>query len=222
MHWQDIPIFINNCNHLDIGFRHLIDWLIKSGSKRIEVIDNASTYPALLYYYQKECPVKVTRMMRNLGPQAFWHGHFNSEFKDGDYYVVTDSDVVPAQECPFDLVEKLVNVFEKYNIQQCTKVGPGIRIDNLPDHYARKADVIRHESQFWKTLVDENLYDGAVDTTFGLYRTKAFVEPGPPQFRLGFPYVIEHRPWYIDSNNRHIEDEYYAAHINRSWSCWSR
>lgn len=222
MNWQDIPIFINNRNHLDIGFRDLVNWLVVSGSRRIEVIDNASTYPALLSYYHTQCPVKVHRLDQNLGPQAFWHTGLNQEFRDESYYVLTDSDVVPAAECPKNLVERLLDIFRRYGPKQCSKVGPGIRLDNLPDHYARKADVIQHESQFWKTVIETEVYDGAVDTTFGLYRTRNFIPPGPPQFRLGFPYVIEHRPWYIDTNDRHIEDEYYAAHSANGWSCWCR
>ena len=216
--WQDIPIFINNRNHLDIGFRDLVNWLIESGSRRIEVIDNDSTFPPLLDYYN-HCPVKVHKLKKNMGPQAFWD--CGIDFNVWSHYVVTDSDVVPGSECPKDLVKRMFEIFNKYESQGCTKVGPGIKL-NIPACYQRQREVISHETQFWQNEVEPGLYEAAIDTTFGLYSELRFAIPGKKQYRLQPPYVIEHKPWYIDKDKRPLEDRYYTEHNQNCWSYWCK
>ena len=50
----------------------------------------------------------------------------------------------------------------------------------------------------------------AIDTTFALY------EPGAGKWdgvhiRLDFPYVVEHMPWYIPTDEPHAERDFYKA-----------
>jgi len=44
-----IPVYFNNFNRHD-AMRRMIDWLQDAGTKRIVILDNASTYPPLLEY----------------------------------------------------------------------------------------------------------------------------------------------------------------------------
>src|SRR5208282_129655 len=224
--WRAIPVYIINRNNLDRGFRDLVCWLNKVGMSHIEVLDNDSTYPPLLEYY-KECPAIITKIGQNLGPYVFWDT--NRQLYSLSPYVVTDSDVVPDKDCPDDLVGKMLEVFQRYRASGCVKVGPGLRIDNLPDHYKAKDAVIRWETQNFNNKNSEgDAYSTSIDTTFALYWSKSNAchpvhLPPHNHYRLAAPYVIEHRPWYADTENLIEEDKYYEAHRgSTSWGHWRR
>ena len=93
---KDIPIIINNFNRLTTLIQ-LTDSLTSRGYTRIYILDNASTYPPLLAYYQT-CPFTVIRLKENLGFKALW----KSEWKKGFAMIIilTDSDVVTIADCP--------------------------------------------------------------------------------------------------------------------------
>jgi len=55
--------------------------------------------------------------------------------------IVTDSDVVPTSTCPDDVVDKLLRTLREF--RWAAKVGPGIRIDDLPETPWR-ADILRY------------------------------------------------------------------------------
>lgn len=219
MEWQDVPVYIINRNNLDRGFRDLVNWLVTAGTRYIEVLDNGSSYPRLMDYYHNECPAKVNNLGGNFGPYVFWERKLH--LKTETPYIVTDADVVPDKDCPLDLIPKLMEVFGRYD--NCKKVGPGLRIDNLPDHYKKKEQVIGHESQFSSSPMPQgDVYAAAIDTTFALYWTQS--EPGcwVNQYRLAAPYVAEHRPWYVDSDNLTGEDIFYVQNCEGNWSYWKR
>src|ERR1019366_9044842 len=102
---EDIPVYITNRDRLTTT-KDLVNWLKSAGTRRIIILDNASSYPPLLEYY-KVLPdgVTVHLLGRNLGPWAFWQEGLHR--LQSTPYVVTDSDLVPASECPKDLVSKL-------------------------------------------------------------------------------------------------------------------
>jgi hypothetical protein len=240
--WREIPIFIINRNRLDCGFRPLVNWLLYEGSKEypsaaslskrainsnITVIDNGSTYPPLLDYYRTS-GLNVRYMDRNGGPWIFW--------EDGMYkdihtpYIVTDADVAPDKECPNDLIEKLLFTLRSH-MKHVIKVGPSLRIDNLPDHYAKKANMLQSEHDFWlegHRATKKNspwlhpdtpgMFRAGIDTTFAMYRPRAPFVNGPMNYRLDKPYVFEHHPWYVDSSNLPEEEAYYYAHRENGWS----
>src|ERR1700675_4608017 len=97
----DVTIFINNKDRLT-STRALTEWLLRAGTKKITILDNASTYPPLLEWY-KGLPEGVTvEMGPNRGPWGAWStGRLQTQ---GNPYVVTDSDLVPANCCPLDLI----------------------------------------------------------------------------------------------------------------------
>lgn len=243
--WREIPVFIINHNRLDTGFRDLVRWLLYGGTKQfpaewgpqkravnsnVTVIDNASTYPPLLDYY-RESGLNVRHMGRNAGPWVFWE---EGMYKDiHTPYVVTDADMAPDKDCPPDLMERLLFVLKSHP-QRVWKVGPGLRIDNIPDSYDKKQHMIRCEWEFhqerwrrspgrtdWVAPGSPEMFQAGIDTTFGMYHPRApFVNGTDVNFRLDFPYVFEHRPWYIDSTAPPPEEVYYAAHRNNDlrWS----
>lgn len=216
--FKDIPIIINNYNRLTF-LQELIDSLTCRGYSNIVIIDNNSTYPPLLEWYQK-CPYKVHRLNKNIGFCALWETYIYREYQKS-YYVYTDSDMKLSESCPKDFMKHLVEVLKKYPMAQ--KVGLGLRIDDLPDSFRMKYDVIKHESQFWKIQREPELYVAAVDTTFALYRPYCGGQANihHETYRTGFPYLIHHLPWYVDSDNLDEEEKYYIAHVKTS-THWSK
>lgn len=213
---RQIPIIINNFNRLDC-LKQLIHSLEKHNLTNILILDNHSTYPPLLEYYAT-CPYPVHRLDENLGFLAFWKcGLYQEKYASG-YYVLTDPDVVPDESCPLDFMQHFYNLLQHY--PGLDKVGFSLRIDNIPNHYDKKAEVIQVEGPYWEKPVNNQYYAAPVDTTFALYR---------PGVKGGFwlragrtfpPYTALHLPWYADSANPDAETLYYRnqAVYSKNWS----
>lgn len=212
----NIPIIINNFNRLGY-LKKLIDSLEKRGYGNIFIIDNNSTYPPLLEYYNS-CPYPVYLLHKNVGYKSIWDTGIYEQFKHS-YYVYTDSDMEIDESCPKDFMEHFVRILQSNITVQ--KVGFGIRIDDLPDSYSYKDNVINWESQFWNKEVKPGLYQAWIDTTFALYRPycKGATNPCHKVFRTGYPYLIKHLPWYNLMELKE-EEEYYLSAITTSthWS----
>ena len=133
---KDIPIIINNFNRLT-SLQQLLDALTIRGYTNIYILDNASTYPPLLDYYDT-CPFPVLRLSENLGFKALWKSPLRKRFCR-DYYIYTDSDVVPVKECPNDFIDYFLRELKRHPLAR--KIGFSLRIDNLPDCYAHKDKV---------------------------------------------------------------------------------
>ncbi len=216
--YKNIPIVINNFNRLAMMLR-LIDSLTSRGYHNIHIVDNASTYPPLLEWYES-CPYTVYRLDRNVGHLAFWETDLHEKFR-GQYIAYTDPDVEIHPDCPDDFMEKFVKLLRKY--PKALKVGFSLLIDDLPDCYDKKEDVQKWESQFWETEVEPGVFKAPIDTTFAVY--KPFFRGELINFaytflRVGKPYSVRHLPWYADSANPTGEDKYYISQIRTSthWS----
>lgn len=207
---KDIPIIINNFNRLT-SLQQLLDALTSRGYTNIYILDNASTYPPLLAYYNNSCPFPVLRLSENLGFKALWKSPLRKRFCR-DYYIYTDSDVVPVKECPNDFIDYFLRELKRHPLAR--KIGFSLRIDNLPDCYAHKDKVIQLESRYYANFTADKLYRAPIDTTFALYRPRVglsrsrFVEA----YRTPYPYQAEHLPWYNDSSNLSAEEQYYISH----------
>lgn len=211
---NDIPVIINNFNRLTT-LRMLIERLEKAGCRNIHIIDNASTYPPLLEYYET-MPYTVHRLGVNLGFKALWKSKLNKELCR-DYFVYTDSDVVPLAECPDDFMAVFLDVLKTHRLAR--KVGFSLRIDNLPDHYAHKEKVIAHESRFFeRPTADGRMYRAPIDTTFAMYRPRIGLSRSfsAEAYRMAYPYQAEHMPWYNDLSNLSEEEQYYIDHTARA------
>jgi hypothetical protein len=154
-----------------------------------------------------------------VGHLALWKSALWNEIKS-KYYVYTDPDVVPAANCPADMPAYLLRQLEKYS--SIEKIGLGLKIDDLPDHYSNKQKVVAWESKYWKNEVAPGIYNSEVDTTFALYRPftdgKTWVAPA---YRTGEPYVAHHMPWYENSADPGEENLYYVAHSKQGSSHWT-
>ncbi len=212
----DVPIFINSRDRVT-DLRDLVAWLDRSGHRRIIIVDNDSTYPPLLEYLAAS-PHQVERLSENLGPRAPWSSGLVASIAGSEPYVVTDPDVVPDDTCPADAVGYFLELLERYP-RHC-KVGFGLHIDDIPDHYADAESVRKWEAKFWQRPLRRNVFQANIDTTFAAYRVPEFSGYGPA-IRTGHPYMARHRPWYVDSSDISEEQAYYEARAEHGINTWS-
>jgi hypothetical protein len=216
----DTPIFIV-CRDRVTPLITLVDWLERAGHERIYFVDNASTYPPLLEYLDRSPHVTV-RLADNAGHLAPWEAGVVEREADGEWYVVTDPDVVPIEACPFDAVDRFQYVLERY--PDYVKAGFGLQVDDLPSCF-QHADDVRHWESQWehRTFGGKlKLHHARVDTTFALYRPfeHGYEFTLGPSIRTSFPYVARHLPWYADSSAPTAEEQYYAEHSRVDSTSW--
>lgn len=212
---RKIPVYINNHNRLST-LRNLIEWLIGSGTEEIIVLDNDSSYPPLLQYY-KEVPrqVKIERLEENAGPFSFWKRGYDKKVLRP--FVLTDSDVLPDDGCPKDLIAHLNKLL--HDNAHCLKAGPSIRIDefeNVEESQKLNGWGFGEQRQWWSRRHSDEAFYAPVDTTFALYGSGAIGHAfSHNNLRTDFPYVIRHLPWYFTLENMTEEEKYYRMHTNQ-------
>lgn len=220
---MQFPIFIitrDRVSHL----KDLMEWLTNAGLSRIYIIDNDSTYEPMVDYL-RELRSEYTVLFRkqNGGHTIPWTGGYIDLFTNGDeYYVVTDPDVIPVETCPYNAVDYLYEIHQQYPGHN--KVGLGLKIDDIPDHYQHKARVVAYEQQFWSggyNIAGTSLYGAPIDTTFALYTPTSTQEIGN-SIRTGDKYVARHMSWYADTSNLDEEERHYRSRLNPSIASWSK
>lgn len=217
--FKKCPIYIINFNRLTV-LKRLVECLENKGFQNIHIVDNESTYPPLLDYYQRT-KHKVHFLNKNYGHKAFWEcGKFNDVINN-EYYVVTDPDILPVEGCPSDFIELFYKLLIKN--PQFTKVGFSLKCDDIPDCNNQKQFIVDWESKFYNKRcehkcrfkgIDLSVYDAEIDTTFALYRPAFEPKNFGIAIRTGYPYQCIHLPWYKDSNQElSEEDRYYANSV---------
>ena len=214
---HNVPVFLICFERLN-DMKKLVSWLKKRGVTKIIFVDNASTYPPLLAYYDHS-PYQVIKLERNVGHTALWNLDIIRILVPSGYYIVSDPDILPSQECPSDVIAHLADIHAKFPAYN--KVGLGLETNNLPDYYPLKQEVIRWEKQFWQTPVAPDIYEAGVDTTFALYKPFTYNYQLHPSLRTGEPYTARHLPWYIDPRKPDSEETYYRAHANKNVTSWN-
>lgn len=206
----DIPIVINNRNRLSF-LKRLIASLHNRGYRNVFIIDNNSTYPPLLEFY-KECDCKVFMLNKNYGYKAIWESGIYKQFIN-NYYVYTDSDLELIKECPNNFLAIFMEAMEQNS--RIVKIGLGLKIDDLPDCYDKKADVITWEKKYTAVSFDNKFYKADIDTTFALYRPGIMCAANAYVLMLRgkSPLVARHLPWYVDSKNLETEEKYYIENV---------
>jgi hypothetical protein len=213
--FRGIPVIINNFNRLSF-LQKQIEWFEKVGMSNIYIIDNSSTYKPLIDFYKTTKHV-VYRLDKNIGHDALWKTILFQKFRN-EYYVYTDPDILPVEECPIDAIEYFYSLLNKY--PDINKVGFGLKIDDLPDCYPLKQKVIKWESQFWTNPIEPHVYSAPIDTTFALYRPGAKGGSDLKALRTGDVYSARHLSWYINTDSLSEEDLYYMKHAGSS-SSWN-
>lgn len=220
INYKSIPIIIISFNQLHF-LKQLIDFLRKCKYTNIVVIDNYSTYKPLLDYFDTiESSVTLYRLKENYGHLVFWKNmELYKKYSKG-YYVVTDPDIVPVENCPEDFVLHFKRILDK-NLH-VTKVGFSLKIDDIPDSNPHKQKVIDWEEQFWKIKTKEGNYIADIDTTFALYKPNYVYNKQDffKALRTEKTYEAKHGGWYLDAKEQTEEQKFYFATCNES-SSWS-
>jgi hypothetical protein len=213
---KNVPIIINNRNRLTY-LKQMINWFIKAGYSNIVILDNNSNYSPLLEYY-KSSGLKVIYLKENFGHLALWKSGLYKNYYH-NYYVYSDPDLLPIETCPNDFMRYFLETLQRYN--NIEKIGFGLKIDDLPNHYSKKNEVIAWEQKFWKEEIEKDVYIAALDTTFAVYKPYTngalWVQNA---LRSGGNYVMRHLPWYEDSSNLTEEDAFYKANMKKGASHW--
>ena len=210
-----IPIFILSFNRLSY-LKKIIRYLEKCGYTNIYIIDNMSTFPPLIEYY-KTIPYNIIYLNENLGHLAFWKSKLFDKYRN-NFYVLTDPDVLPIEDCPNDFLEKFFYCLKKYPFMR--KVGFSLKIDDLPSDTIFFKDIYNWEKQFYNYPINNSkLYYAPIDTTFALYLPDKFCKgiEYSRAIRTAYPYTARHLPWYKKINELAEEDFYYSNKKNNGW-----
>ena len=218
---NDIPVFIICYNHLSY-VKSSIEFFENHGFKNIHVIDNASSFPPLQEYLRAS-PHEVHYMGVNYKHMVLFDSVKFKEQIDHNYFVLTDPDVIPIDECPPDFL--LVFLEALLAEPAKNKVGFSLKLDDLPDCYELKENVLKWEGRFYANSKESGgvtLYDAPIDTTFALYRPRKEWRTSNffSAFRVGAPYAARHLPWYRDLSQLTEEEVYYRS-VDQGSSNWN-
>lgn len=217
-HPEKIPIIIISFNQLKY-LKQLVDFLLGKGMESIVILDNNSTYKPLLDYFETvEDKVTVIRKEKNLGHLSFWKNRDVFSTYSKGYYVVTDADVVPIDDCPDDLMVRLMNLLDMAFDR--TKVGLSLKINDIPNTNPNQKEIMDWESQYWRSKITHGVFKAEVDTTFAMYRPKYDyrLKHFTKAWRTDYPYQARHGGWYLDLKNLSEEQKYYMKTANESAS----
>jgi hypothetical protein len=223
---MNLKVVVNNRNRLTTT-RNMVEHLLRLNPRQeIVILDNASTYPPLMEWYQsvnenpERWPTLQIRLLPNLGHLAFWNSNMQGEV--GEYFVYSDSDIELDPEMPHNWALQMINLIEKYEIN---KVGLSIRIDDIPDHYPHKSQVLRDQAGCWKEEAEPNVFWGDTDTTFCLIRNvggnpyrslrvarKGFKSRHTP-FYLDFEDLSPEELYVLDNHDGRFHTQYTSAHV---------
>lgn len=216
---KNTPIFINSRDRVD-PLKIQLDWLNKTGFKKIAIIDNDSTYSELIDLFDTTNS-QVIALGRNGMHRAPWESFGVRFMSEGKPYIVTDPDILPAESTAKSTITKLYTTLKEYPAYN--KAGVALKIDDIPEHYQMKSSVIDWESRFWNDSIklEDDIYAADVDTTFALYKPNTwwFLSPS---VRVAGKYAMQHEPWYQDLENPTNDMMYYRARASNEVSTWTK
>lgn len=214
---SDTPIFVILRDRYK-PLKQLLKWLEAQNLEKIILIDNDSKLPPLIDFL-KETDHQVLELGRNMTQRAPWTAGIIKVLVPDDFYAVTDPDIVPTIETK-DTLRHFYEIHKRF--PHYLKVGFGLKIDDLPEQYALKNDVIKWESQFWKHKLEEGIYEAGVDTTFAIYKPYTYKYALHPSIRTGEPYTARHLPWYSSEDDLTDEEVFYRLRVDQSVNSWDK
>ena len=208
--------------------KNMVEYLIQIPELRVVVLDNNSSYPPLLEWYDTN-PCEVERLTANYGNFVLWSSttavpdHEKPNFFEkydcvGKRYILSDCDLDLSSIPKETLVSVLNTGLDRY--PWAAKVGLGLRIDDLPNTEIGK-EAKGWEGNNWK-LIDDIYIKAAVDTTFCMCSGIGEQNDFDKCLRINFPYVARHLTWYYGPQNLPPEDEmWYLRNISKSHNHYS-
>ena len=200
-----MKVLIMNYNRLRLS-SDLADWVAKRGCEPV-FIDNHSTYPPLLDYYN-HCPYQVLIMDKNYNNRVVWEQGVLKILDIKGRYIVTDPDL-DLTGVPDDFEKILSGGLDKY--PQFNKCGFSLEINDVTNSgiYCDGKTIREWESQFWTRPLDDLYFEAWIDTTFAMYNSSVFTMEG---IRTNRPYTARHVPWYYKEIPE--DEKYYFQSAN--------
>lgn len=184
----------------------------------ITILDNGSTNPLVLDWYEHLTDIRIERLTANLGHRSPWISGLVNEYVDSgnDFYIVSDPDL-DLKSVPDDCVERLIAGCECNDIRKC-----GLSLD-LYRCNPRSPWYMNGRFQFDRSRLEyadlglANTVLNPVDTTFAIWRSDLLhhsIQGG----MLMDPYEAVHIPWTysVDEMRNDPEYWYYLTHANES------
>ncbi len=187
-----------------------------SNLESILLVDNDSTYPPLIEYYEKT-PHKVIKLGKNAGHKAPWLPEVKAQIAT-NFYVVTDPDL-DLTGVPNDCLYQLAYCLAKS--PWVGKVGLGLTIDDVPPESLYYRHVQSYERMWWRQpLIQGKFRNAPVDTTFAVYNKTLLDEHHICGVRMEKPYVASHIPWRLTPQEAENNEEfqYFLQRANDSSS----
>ena len=218
--FYNFPIYLISFNRLSF-LKQSVEWLKKYGYTNINIVDNNSDYLPLLNYL-KSCGCNVIRMKKNHGHEVVYKHPRFFFMRNFSFFVLSDPDLTPIEECPSNFVEVFLKAMLKY--PAFPKAGFSLKLDDIPDEYYLKTEVLKWETRFYDKIIENNdvkLYDSRLDTTFAVNAPLLFKSHRKKfaGIRVGFPYQVRHLPWYGENHSEELD--HYLKSIRKDVSNWN-
>ena len=222
---KTIPLVINVFNQ-HTYLKKMIDQFLSANFKNIYVIDNNSKYPALLDYYselQSNDRVKVFYYNANRGPHYFFTSQLYKELFFNFPFLYTDPDL-SFDKISDDFLSNLFKISLKYAVFKvgCALTLPNDSEINQANNVYRKDGNIftikQIEESHWLNLVEPNVYNAPIDTTFHLFNTPLYLQNSPLITGLriaGLGMEAKHLPWFKPSLISDNELSFYKVQENQ-------
>ena len=214
-----VPVFILSFNRLAC-LQKLIAWLEAAELAEPIIVDNGSTYPPLCDWLDAMgSAIAIHRFPDNYGPYRVWDQRLFARHTSAaqPFYVVTDPDVVPIDECPKDAIPRLVGAWGHLRVP---KVGLSLRLETIPDTLPHAGEIRRWEQSLQMNELPRagrdgddgppRCYESLLDTTFQVnHRDVLPPSHGSAGVRLAHPYQADHLGWQLDPRQLSDEDRFY-------------
>ena len=181
----------------------------------VYLVDMASTYPRTVEFLASVSDLGINVLRKdNLGSRGMLRDPDVRKIIGDKPFFLLDPDVVPCHTNRKDWLEHMRRCIDRY--KDFDKIGLSLRVDDLPDHYPRKAEVIEWERRFSAKKVNQHLFDAEVGSTFHICRGVQHLDrdanaKAGRNARLTDCWA-RHRPWYWNPRQMLPDDAYYLEH----------
>lgn len=141
------PIFIICRDRLECLKESIASYQELKSPIEIVIHDNGSTYGPTVEYLKEleKNGIKVYRTKEQHIPRTRTFAHLAAisvadwlKHNPSTYYVVTDPDIALDPSPDGDALEVYASLLDHFFHQGIRMIGPMLRIDDIPDHYAKK------------------------------------------------------------------------------------
>lgn len=206
-----VPVYINNFNRFDylLAILQEFERFHKVMPIRVTVVDNASTLPSLLEWYDDPIGMWTYSLSFNRGTNDGPRGYYRAMKHKDPYYIVCDPDI-DFSTAPDDLFELLIRGL--VDNKEILKTGPSLRISDVPSEHPFYRQIMDVEGKFFTNSLDDRWWHAQLDTTCIACRTGQGFGYGPA-LRAKAPYDVRHLPYYYIPGKLTEEEVYYLDNL---------